>query len=203
MAFENLLITVKRQIEGIKIDGVITESTARTMRVTTNPIESGKNVSDHVIEEPLRYNMTGVITDTPVGAAAFSELAGSVVDIATGIFGQSESSGITRSRQAYNELVALMQKREKVTVETGLQRYEDLIFESIVVNADKDTSNGIFFTATFLQVLTVVTGRQFIDSDSIDGDENSAAFANKSNAGFVDTAPATEQETRNIEVSLS
>jgi len=202
MAFENLLITVKRQIGGIKVDGVITESTERTMRVTTNPVESGVNIADHVIQEPLRYSMTGVITDTPIGAAAFSQLAGSVVDAATGIFGESESSGATRSQQAYNELVALMNAKEIITVDTTLQKYEDLIFESIVVNADKNTANGIHFSASFVQAFIVKTSRQKVDAENIEGSEDKAALSSKSNSGFNGGSPATPAETSTIASSV-
>ncbi len=202
MALENLLITIKRNIGGIKVDGVITENTSLSMRVTTNPVESGFIVADHVIEEPLRYSMTGIITDTPLGAAAFSELAGSVVDAATGVFGQSESSSSTRSRQAYDELIKLMKNKELITVSTGLKRYDNLIFESISVSADKATSNGIHFSASFVQALIVETARQAIDADSIDGEENSAAFSNQSNSGFNGATPASTSDISNVSGSL-
>jgi len=202
MAFENLLITFKRKIGAIKIDGVINESTQRKMRITTNPIENGATISDHIIEEPLRYVMKGTITDTPLGAAAFTELAGSVIDAATGIFGKSESSGTTRSNQAYQELVKLMKARESITVETKLEKYEDLLFESITINTNVSNSNGISFTASFLQPLTVVIARQAVDQDSIDTDENSAAYGNKSNTGFSGTTPASNTDEFTIRNNL-
>ena len=197
-AFQNLIITNKRNIEGITIDGVITENTVRQVRVTSNPVEDGVNISDHVIEEPLRYSMTGVVTDTPIGAAAFSEIGNTVIDLATGLFGQSESSGVTRSKQAYLELKELMRKRELITVETSLEKYDDLIFESINVNTDKSTANAIHFSATFIQVLIVKTSRQEVDSSSIDSLEESAAFSSKTNAGFNPTVPATDTEVCSI-----
>lgn len=202
MALQNLLITVKRKIGGIKVDGVITESTQRSMRVTTNPVENGFVVSDHVIEEPVRYSMTGIITDTPLGAAAFSQLAGSVVDAVSGVFGQSESSGVTRSKQAYNELVELMKRKEIISVDTSLQRYDNLIFESLMINADKNTSNGIHFSASFVEAIVVTTARQSVDADRIDGEENSAAFSEKSNSGFNGTTPSDGIQSDNIRSNL-
>lgn len=202
MAFDNLLITTKRKIGGIKVDGVITETTQVTMRVTTNPVESGANISDHIIEEPLRYSMTGVITDSPIGIEGITQLAGSVVDAVTGIFGQSEQGRKTRSKQLYKELVSMMRSRQLITVKTSLEDYDDLIFESISVNGDKDTSNGVHFSATFVQALLVHTAREIIDRGFIDTDENKAAYASFTNAGFNGTVPATDNEILTYQDSL-
>lgn len=202
MPLENLLITVKREIGGIKVDGVITETTQRTMRVTSNPVEDGINISDHVIEEPLRYSMTGIITDTPLGVAAISQLSGGVVDAVTGIFGSSDESNVTRSNQAYLQLVELMRQRQRITVSTTVQNYDDLIFETLSVNTDKSTANGIHFSASFVQVLFVELARQGIPPDNIEAQNDSAAYSDKQNSGFVGATPATAVEEESIRISV-
>ena len=203
MAFKNLIITVKKKIGGIKIDGVITESTRRSAIVSSNPIENGSNISDHVIKEPMRYSMTGIITNTPIGSDAATQLFGSVVDVVTGIFGKSEQGGISRSRQAYQNLVELLEAGELISVDTGLRSYDNLIFESISVDANKETSNGISFSASFVQAIIVQSARQDVDRDTIDGSENSSAFAAQGNSGVLPSVDASDLEEKSIRSSVS
>ena len=99
MAFENLIIRKSRKLRLFKplsesqeswlaIDGVISENTTRTMRLTNHPIENNDQVTDHVIREPLTYVMEGVFTDNPMGFTALS----SIPDNISGIYGRSEES---------------------------------------------------------------------------------------------------------------
>ena len=39
---------------------VILESTQRSSKVTSNPVESGSDINDHVVKDPLKFTITGV-----------------------------------------------------------------------------------------------------------------------------------------------
>ena len=42
---------------------VVTESIQRSSKVTANPIESGANINDHVVSDPVRFTITGTLID--------------------------------------------------------------------------------------------------------------------------------------------
>ncbi len=170
MAFENLLIRKKRKIGGIAIDGVIEETTNRSVRITEHPVEDATTISDHVIRVPLAYIMEGVITDTPLATEAIT----GIVDSVSGVFGKSEESGQTRSQQIFSELVKLLDAREIIEIQATLQLYKDLVFESISVKQDKDTSRSIHFTATFKQVLIVKSASTEVDARNISNEKDKA-----------------------------
>lgn len=202
MAFENLIVRKKRQIGGITIDGIISENTNRSMRLTNNPLEDGSNVADHIITDPLTYTLEGVITDTPLGLEGFTETVTGVVDTASGIFGASDASGQTRSQQIYAQLVALMEEKQLLTVQTSIRLYDDLVMESIIVTTDKDKRRAIFFTAGFKQAIVVKSSFTGVNPVNIDGEANKAGLGNTLKQGNTPINPLNESETRSMGSSL-
>jgi hypothetical protein len=139
MAFENLFIRKKNDFNGVKLDAVIREDFAETLELTKNPIENGVNVADHVIYQPRKYTLVGLLTDTPLGFAAF----GAIVDTVTGFFSASTSSHDTRSTTAYKALVALKDAAEPLTIQTGLGEYKDMVITSITTSKDKTSFRSV------------------------------------------------------------
>lgn len=203
MAFENLIIRETKKIAGIAIDGVITENTTRTMRMTSNPIESGDNVADHVIQEPMTYSLEGVITDTPLGLVGIQETISGVKDAVSGIFGKSDTTGQTRSQQVYFALVELMQNKALLVVETSLKRYDDLIMETLNVIQDKDKSRAVFFTATFRQALIVRNIGGGLLEENMTERVTKTSAANPINGGTAATALADVTTLSVIKTSMS
>ena len=50
----------------IQIDASIKEDHSRESPATEFPIESGPNISDHIILKPFKLSLTGVISDSPL-----------------------------------------------------------------------------------------------------------------------------------------
>lgn len=57
------LITEKVGIGGFTMYVSIAESVTKTATVTTNPIESGSNINDHIIKNPISLTIEGEIAD--------------------------------------------------------------------------------------------------------------------------------------------
>ena len=149
MAFENLFIRVQRSIGGIQLDSTLEESHNNTVELTQNPIEAGVDITDHAITRPKIVRLRAVVTDSPLGVAAFAK----IVDTITGFFGTSTSSNITRSQQAYNALVVLQEAKEPITLTTRLVVYENMIITGIESSQDKDTSRAAFMDITLEQII--------------------------------------------------
>lgn len=203
MAFENLIIRDAHKIGGIVIDGIISEITVRTMRMTTNPVEDGNTISDHIVKEPMQYTLEGAITDTPMGLAGIQSAVTGVKDSVSGLFGASEDSGQTRSQNVYFALVNLLESRGLLKVDTSLKTYDNLVFETITVNQDKTNSRAVFFTATFKQALITVSSSSELDAENITTDADKAGQAAELENGLTSVNPASAADNSLIEGALS
>jgi hypothetical protein len=165
MAFENLFIRTKRSLGGIQLDSVLEEAHDNTIRLTQNPIESGVDVTDHAIVVPKKLSMRAVVTDSPLGLAAFALL----VDSVTNLFGTSTNENATRSQQAYALLLALKERREPIVVTTRLVVYDNMVITRLAVVQDKDTSQAVFLNIELEQI--IITESQIVDIPPSDLEE--------------------------------
>jgi len=220
-AFQNLLVTTIRKIGsdangdgGIQLDAWIRESTVRSARVTTNPIENGLTISDHVILEPMRFEMEGVVTDTPIGAGAVTALyntgvniyeslsSGSIPDIVSGVVGSSEAQSNTRSNSAYLELVVMLKAKELLVVQTSLERISNLVMTSITVDKDKTTANALFFKATFVEALIVKVSKEGIEKENVKESANPFGVCTFESGGVAFTEIVNSADTAVINYSM-
>jgi len=169
MSFENLLIRTNRDIGGIILDAVISETTTSNVRVTRNPVELGADINDHAIIEPKEYSLEGVVTDSPLfGLGVVSNLGNNLTQ--SGFFGSSSEDSRTRSQAAFDSLILLQESREPIDIQTGLKQYSNMLISNITVTQNKDTSRAIFFTAKLTEV--IITSTEVIDfpKDSLEAD---------------------------------
>lgn len=165
MAFENLFVRVKRTLGGVQLDGVIVETHDTEVTTTDNPVESGKTISDHAVIQPKKLQLKAIVSDTPLGVAAFAK----IVDTITGIFGTSTSSNSTRTQQAYGALVKLQEAREPLVVVTKLKTYDNLIITKINVSQDKDTSLAAFLNISLKEVIVTSSEIVALTEDDLKG----------------------------------
>ncbi|RLB89590.1 MAG: hypothetical protein DRH26_11255 [Deltaproteobacteria bacterium] len=141
----------------VELDIIITEGAVASSRVTENPVEFGANMNDHIIIEPMAFSISGVVSN--VSSNKLEQFA----KIPT-IF----SKNTARSKEAWEALLELMVDKTPFTLIQGLAKYDNIVILSLVENQDKDTANGLFFTATMKEVIyagaEVVTEEQFEDS---------------------------------------
>ena len=190
MAFENLFIRTKRELAGIQLDAVIQENHSNRVRLTKNPVEFGADINDHAIIEPKSFSMFAIVSDTPLGTAAF----GKIVDSITGLFGTSTSENLTRSQQAYNALVKLQEAREPIQVQSKLVLYDNFIIVGIDVIQDKDTSRKVDLNITFEEVLIVDTDIIEFPADTLAaGDTREQASSTKKRGAQSPVTPTASE----------
>lgn len=147
-------------INNIQLDVVINEGATATARVTENPVEYGANVNDHVIIEPMAFSVTGVVSNISSSA---------IGAISTGRLFSARSA---RAKDAWESLLLLHAEKTPFTLVQGLKEYENVVILSISHQQDKDTANGLFFSATLKEIIFVgtqtITTDQFNDQDTSD-----------------------------------
>jgi len=182
MAFENLLIRTNRDIGGIVLDAVISETTTSTVRITRNPVELGADINDHAIIEPKEYSLEAVVSDSPLfGLGALSQI-GSLVT-SSGFFGSSSEDNRTRSQAAFDALIAIQEAREPITIQTGLKQYDNMLISNITVTQDKDKSRAIFFTAKLTEIILTSTQEIEFPNDSLLADSTQQQGSSAINEG--------------------
>ena len=64
----SLLLNKKpnKKIGSIILDAAISEDYNYSSNVTSYPVESGSVVSDHIINDPVSFNISGIIYDVPI-----------------------------------------------------------------------------------------------------------------------------------------
>lgn len=143
IADEGILITRRRSIAGLFIDATVQEVFISKTTVTQNPIEFGANITDHGIRQPDKYRVAGRISDIPIRELIPDPWKN----------GDAE----TRSKAAWAILNELKNAIEPFTIESGLQRYENMLIETLTAQQNARNSNVLDFVAECTQVIIVDT----------------------------------------------
>jgi len=121
-------------------------------KVTSHPIEEGSPVTDHVISEPRKITVMGVISDASFMFAEddpFTE----VRTLDDGTTRRVPIAG--RSLAALSELEQIRDNREKFQLETRDEVFTDMVFTAFSVPRDKSTGDAARVKFTAQQISTV------------------------------------------------
>jgi hypothetical protein len=143
----------KTKVGNIFLDATIDENHSFTSNVTSYPVESGSNISDHIFNNPEKVNITGIVSDTPLN-----------------IF-----IPFNRSIDSFNVLLRMFYNKDIITLITGIKIYTNMVMTSLNVPRDVRTGESLTFTMEFKRVIisgdttfTVTPNRPF---DSFNGEE--------------------------------
>lgn len=184
-----LFVQRQRKIGSIFVDGFLTEYHKRTTEITEYPIELGSVINDHKIINPLELEIEGSVTNlyrVPINEQFRQELG----NLPTYITGDKD----TRSVTAYRELTQLMIDNEPFDVQTGLISYKNMMMMSLEVNRDKTTSNVLFFTAKFKEVIITITETTTINTDNLRSGKTREQGASVNERGRQNGEELTEDE---------
>jgi hypothetical protein len=141
--------TVKYKTVGTilyQLDGVISEQHESIATVTSHPVEYGVNLTDHVIKQPMKIVVNGIVTNSPSLAQLFNILPGDANFVSQAV---STFTG-ARVRNAYQGLIALQNAREPLRLQTGLMTYDNMILTN--VSAPNNLENNLKVRLTFTEI---------------------------------------------------
>lgn len=190
----------------IQFDASIEENHTRESPPTEFPVESGAVISDHIIVKPFQLEMTGIISDTPIGGVsgliqeAASSVAGNLIP-PIGVVAAAGAAALfsaladskSPSVAAYAQLLQLQAGiASPVTgqvsgpmpfdVLTSLYRYPSMWIKSLSVPRNAETGKILLFKVSLVQLLIV-------QPQSV----NISIFANPGlAAGLADTGQQSE-----------
>ena len=130
----------RTDIAGVVIDAVISEDHIYNSRVTSYPVEDGKIISDHIINEPETLQISGMVSDTPL----------SFITPFSNPFSVANSPSVN----AFQRLVEIHNRRELITVITGIKVYENMAITALQVPRNLQSGQSLTFTMDFQKVVT-------------------------------------------------
>lgn len=161
---------VPRKLGSLELDIVIEETERYSALVTDHPVEVSDgirpglgSVSDHVVIEPTRHVMRGVVSDFPIGIGAAPPGAG----LAT-----------QRSSNARALLLQIYRSRTPFDLRGPWGSLTNLVIESITIPHVSKTANALLFTAELREV-QVARSRRVLRRRSADqlGDQQAKTQA--------------------------
>ena len=131
-------------IRSIDLDATLDEAHDWSNEVTSNPVETGAPITDHVIEKPDKLTITGLITNSPLHGALAGQYFG----------GETQSQRIQTVFEAIYELV---KRGEVVTVYTRHAVYNNMIIQSVNIPRSAAIGEAIEFKMDLINIRMVST----------------------------------------------
>lgn len=157
------------QIGEIRFDAVLEGATSKSVTVTEYPVEFGANVNDHAFNNPNRYVLSGLISNSPLGfditdaallgtgllSSAVGGITGAVIGgVAAYALAGSDQ---TRAATAWAQLTALMNSKQKFSLQTPHEILEDMQIIRLDERTVPENEDGLAFIAELRQQITVRT----------------------------------------------
>ncbi len=144
--------TVRFQgIASLEFDVLLEETHEWSSDITTNSVEVGSPVADHILLNPDKFRVTAMVSD--------SSLTGSFYDNVTRrIVNQSqESQTETTTQLTFNLLRNMFEDRQTLIVYTKYRTYTDMAISSIGVPRSSANGDSIQFSVEFTNIRIVST----------------------------------------------
>jgi len=145
-------VIIDRGGSDLAVDVVVSEKHTEQVELTKHPIEQGANPTDHARVLPVRYQVEGLFTNTPLSQVD-RDARGVVADASS--TGAPGAAGY--SQQALGALRKLKDDRRTVALETTLRSYSNMVLVSLEVPRDSKTTDAVRFTAAFEEVRFVAS----------------------------------------------
>lgn len=130
-------------------DAVFHETHTSSVRMTEQPVQVGSNIVDHAFMMPLKLSLEIGMSDA-MQSLVPSEWTGSY----------------TKSVSAYQKLKELQSNRLPLTVHTRLNKYENMVIDTITADDTYKTYSGLRATISMTQLLVAVVATVTSSSDS-------------------------------------
>lgn len=134
-------------------DAVIKAEHKRERRLTSHPVQTGSNITDHSFRIPSSIVLEIGVSDS---MGCFEDKSD----------WNKEKEIISRSVNAFNHLSRLEDSGVSFTVTTRLHQYENMIIESISATEDNKTANALKAIIRFTEI--IVSSNAEIKTESSD-----------------------------------
>lgn len=177
---------------GLSIDATLNSQHNMKNRVTENPIELGRSVTDHVYSESRVFTMECLVSNDPgqifTGGAIFE-----LID--------KFALGVTQSytEAVYEYLKILFYAKAILKIETPLDTYESMVIESLSIPQNVDSIHAMRFEMTLKELMFVFS--DIADSEvpkTIKQQQDAAKEKNKGKVNPETATPEQEEQLKSV-----
>jgi len=149
---------------GYAFDAVLEDTLELNVAITTYPVESGARVADHRILSPIKYSLTGAISNNPLKVQVTDFIGGAISNltdnpIVAGAAGLSASflagGDATRASSTLELLIDLMQNGQPFDVDAGDITLTDMVITRLSRTKEPRNENGLEFVAELQELVTL------------------------------------------------
>lgn len=164
MSLINLFLKQAPTIAGYEFDAILEDTIDASVEWTTYPVETGVNVNDHRIIQPVRWTLTGAVSNNPLKVQLTDFLAGGlsnltnnpyVASIAGLAAGFLAGSNETRSSTTLEFLINLMVAGEPFDIDAGDIQLQNMVIGRIGRTKDPENEQGLIFVAELQELITL------------------------------------------------
>ncbi|YP_010684759.1 tail fiber protein [Klebsiella phage vB_KpnM_FZ14] len=202
MSLINLLVKRGPQLGSLQFDAVLSDDLDASVDVVQYPIETGTPIADHIIYQPIRYTMTGAVSNNPL-KVSITDFTGALTNLVddnpfiaagAGLFaGWLSGSNETRSSTTLNTLLDFMYSGQVFTVDTGEITLNNMVIHRIGRSKDPENENGLIFVAELQQIVTldrVANGSQPAQYQLNSNDVSSTSISGLIERGYINVKTA-------------
>ena len=215
MSLINLLVKRGPQLGSLQFDAVLSDDLDASVDIVQYPIETGTPIADHIIYQPIRYTMTGAVSNNPlkVSITDFTGVLTNLVDdnpfiaAGAGLFaGWLSGSNETRSSTTLNTLLDFMYSGQVFTVDTGEITLNNMVIQRIGRSKDPEKENGLIFVAELQQIVTldrVANGSQPAQYQLNSNDVSSTSISGLIERGYINVKTAATNVVSQVTTLLN
>lgn len=202
MSLINLLVKRGPQLGSLQFDAVLSDDLDASVDIVQYPIETGTPIADHIIYRPIRYTMTGAVSNNPL-KVSITDFTGALTNLVddnpfiaagAGLFaGWLSGSNETRSSTTLNTLLDFMYSGQVFTVDTGEITLNNMVIQRIGRSKDPENENGLIFVAELQQIVTldrVANGSQPAQYQLNSNDVSSTSISGLIERGYINVKTA-------------
>ncbi len=136
--------------ESLTFDAAVSTDHSHSATVTQHPVETGSTISDHTVLNPMTLRIEGIFSETPMPSQLLKKSAST-----------PSADLIESAKDQWNQLEAILEKREPVDVKTHLKEYETFVITAINNRQTAESGDSIF---VFIDLVKV----NIVDSETTD-----------------------------------
>lgn len=189
MSIVNIFTKQAPTIAGYSFDAILEDTLEASVELTMYPIENGVRVSDHRIYQPLRWYMTGAVSNNPLKVQITDVLGGVLSNITNNPWvatvaglsaGWLAGGDDTRSSSTLQFLLELMNTGDPFTINAGDINLNNMVITRLSRTKDATNENGLIFVAEMQELITLdrlITLGQPTTDQLRDGDPSQSAIS--------------------------
>ncbi len=193
----------------MEFDAVLEDTLEASVTLSDYPLEVGANSNDHRFINPIRWSITGAVSNNPLKVLA-TDFTGALTEVASDSGILATSGGImagwlsggdnSRTSDQLAALIRLMTEGEPFTVFAGDITLANMVIENIKRTKDASNQNTLIFTADLREWQSIerAIGAANGKTNVLTGTESASAASNFLNKGESAITEAAENITSQV-----